>query len=284
MPDEPQEASRRLEADEVRRVWNTNAEFWDSRMGEGNEFHRRLLLPVLDRLLALRPDERVLEIACGNGQLARWMARRGARVVATDVSDQLVALARKRTTELADRIDYRVVDATDEPALRGLGSQAFDAVVCNMALMDMPEVEPLARVLPQLLGSGGRFVFATTHPCLNRGDMPRVARWTDEGGVIQETIGLEIRRYLTPHRVGGLAIIGQPAVQPYFERPLHLLLGPFLRAGLVVDALEEPAFPVEPSAASEPWFSWSRSLREIPPALLVRMSRGTSEGARRRLS
>lgn len=283
MPEQPQEASRRLAVDEVRRVWNTNAAFWDSRMGEGNDFHRRLLLPVLDRLLALRPDERVLEIACGNGQLARWMARQGVRVVATDLSDQLVALARNRSTEVRDRIDYRVVDATDEPALRELGSEEFDAVVCNMALMDMPEVEPLARALPRLLGPAGRFVFATTHPCLNRGDMPRVARWTDEGGLIQETVGLEIRRYLTPHRVAGLAMIGQPAVQPYFERPLHLLLGPFLRTGLVLDALEEPAFPDEPSGASEPWFSWSKSLREIPPALVVRMTRGRSDRALRSL-
>ncbi|MGI0070796.1 MAG: class I SAM-dependent methyltransferase [Thermoplasmata archaeon] len=264
---------------EVRRVWNTNAAYWDARMGEGNEFPLRLLLPALDRLLALRSGERVLEIACGNGQLARWMAERGAHVVATDLSDQLIELAQRRTVEQRARIDFRVVDAGDDAALRDLSSAKFDAVVCNRARMDMPDIDPLARALPDLLGPRGRFVFSTTHPCLNRGDMSRVARWSDEGGAVRETIGMEIHHYLTPRTVEGLALIGQPLAQTYFERPRSLLLGTFLNAGWVVEALEEPAFPADPDTfrggpsppTAQPWYSWSKSLREIPPALLVRM-------------
>lgn len=277
MPDDPEKAAPRADSDSVRRVWNANAGFWDSQMGEGNEFHLRVLLPSLERLLALRAGDRALEIACGNGQLARWMARHGASVVATDLSDQLIERARRKPAVGPGRVDLRVVDASDEAALRALGSREFDVVVCNMALMDMPEIEPLARALPELLGPGGRFVFSVTHPCFNRSDSPRVARWSDEGGVVRETVGLEIRAYLTPRAVEGVAVLGQPLAQSYFERPIELLLAPFLRAGLVLDALEEPTFPAteaDPASPPRPWFSWSRSLREIPPALVARMVRG----------
>lgn len=272
-------APERFDSDEVRRVWNTNAAYWDARMGEGNDFHLRLLLPVLDRLLGLRPRERVLEIACGNGQLARWMVERGADVVATDLSDELIALAEKRTVKARDRIDYRVVDASDPAGLRALESGEYDAVVCNMALMDMARIDPLASSVPNLLKPRGRFVFSVTHPCFNRGDTSRVARWSDEGGVVQEMIGVEIHQYLTPRTVEGLAILGQPVAQPYFERPLSRLLAPFLKEGLAVDALEEPSFPEDPPEslrAPQPWFSWSKSLREIPAALIVRMTRTRS--------
>jgi 2-polyprenyl-3-methyl-5-hydroxy-6-metoxy-1,4-benzoquinol methylase len=261
------------ESAEVREVWNANAEFWDARMGEGNEFHLRLLLPTLDRLLSVGPGDRVLEIACGNGQLARWIAGRGAEVVATDLSDRLLDLARRRTLKARARIDYRVVDATHGPALRALGSASFDAVVCNMALMDMPDVAPLAHAVPALLKPEGRFVFSTTHPCFNQGDAQRVARWWDDRGVPRETTGVEVVRYLTPRKVWGAAMIGQPRAQPYFERPLSRLVAPFLDAGLVVDALEEPGFVEEPETARSPRFSWSSSFREIPPALVVRMIR-----------
>src|SRR6185295_10902327 len=99
---------------------------------DGNEFHRTLIVPSVDRLLEVRPEEEVLEIACGNGAYARHLAAKGARVTATDFSENFLERARIHTTELADRIDYRLLDATDESALLTLDHNRFDAAVCNM--------------------------------------------------------------------------------------------------------------------------------------------------------
>ena len=274
MGQSPSDRLRDADTDEVRRVWNANAAFWDERMGEGNAFHRSLLLPALERLLALRPGEKVLEVACGNGQLARWMAARQVSVLAIDLSEEMIAIAKSRTRTSAKSIEFRVLDASDHGVLRELGTGAFDVVVCNMALMDMPTIDPLADALPNLLNPAGRFVFSVTHPCFNVSDMVRVARESEEGGSAHETRGIEIRRYLTPRKVRGIAMFGQPEPQPYFERPLSGLLGTFFRRGLLLDALEEPSFSASPEV-SQPWFSWSR-YSEIPPALVARLVRRPS--------
>lgn len=274
----PSVPERRTAADidEVRHAWNENATFWDSRMGEGNSFHRTLLLPSIERLLALKSGECVLDVACGNGQLSRWMSERGARVVGIDLSERLIEIARAKSSPGGEKIDYRVVDASDASALRQLGPTSYDAIVCNMALMDMPAIDPLAESVPSLLKPGGRFIFSALHPCFNTGDARKVASESEEGGNLRETVGVEVTRYLTARKVLGLAMVGQPAPQPYFERPLHALLEPFLRSALVLDALEEPAFPKDATPSDQPWYSWSR-FAEIPPALVVRMiPRGTT--------
>ena len=77
-------------------AWNTNAQFWDERMGEGNDFFNVLVWPAVERLLRPRPGARLLDLACGNGLTSRRLAGRGASVVAVDFSEELIALARER--------------------------------------------------------------------------------------------------------------------------------------------------------------------------------------------
>ena len=88
---------------EVGEIWDRNAEYWDLRMGEGNAFHSELVQPSQERLLDLRAGDLVLDVACGNGQFARQMARLGARVVAFDISARMIELARGRTRDDAAR-------------------------------------------------------------------------------------------------------------------------------------------------------------------------------------
>jgi 2-polyprenyl-3-methyl-5-hydroxy-6-metoxy-1,4-benzoquinol methylase len=140
--------------EETRAAWNMNAAFWDQRMGEGNDFVELLIWPVTERLLELRPNQRVLDIACGNGLYARRLAEAGAEVVAFDFAAEMIAHAVERTTEHTERVQYHVLDATDEDSLLGLGENRFDTAVCNMALFDMAEIKPLMRALARLVRPG----------------------------------------------------------------------------------------------------------------------------------
>ena len=255
-------------ADDVRAVWEANAEWWDDYYKEGNHFHLTLIAPPTERLLQIRPGETILDVACGNGAFARRMAQLGASVLAFDFSASFIECARKRAVEHADRIEYRVIDATDRDALLALGEARFDAAVCTMAIMDMADIEPLAETLPRLLISGGRFVFSVLHPCFNNPSTQTVAEHGDREGELLTVRTVKVERYMTPFSAKGIGIVGQPTPQIYFHRPLHALLEPFLRHGLVLDGLEETAF-TDPSNARSP-LSWDH-YPEIPPVLVVRL-------------
>ena len=82
--------------DEVRSTWDELAAFWDERVESGSTWQRHLIQPAVERLLLLQPGERVLEIACGNGEFARRMSELGGQVLAVDFSDGMLERASAR--------------------------------------------------------------------------------------------------------------------------------------------------------------------------------------------
>lgn len=253
---------------EAQSIWNQNAAFWDERMGDGNQSQRLITGPATLRLLDLQPGEYVLEIACGNGVLTRQLAQLGARVLAIDFSQELLNKALARMSDYADRIAYRLLDATDASQLLALGRAKFDAAVCSMALMDIADIEPLLSALTRLLKPGGRFVFSVTHPCFNTTGTRLMAVEEDRNGELVITNSVIVDKYLSLGHSKGTAIVGQPVPQLFFNRPLNVLLGACFHAGFVLDGLEEPVFP-EGIEATRP-LSWV-NLKEIPHALIARL-------------
>ena len=254
---------------ESREIWDANAGYWDDHMGDaGNAFHRELVAPAAEKLLALRDGESVLEIACGAGLFARRMAELGAIVTATDFSPAMIERARKRTEAVQDRITFRLLDATDPGQLGSLPSGRYDAVVCNMAIMDIAEIDPLFAAVSRVLAPDGRFVFTICHPCFNTSGADRVASETDSGGHIAVKHSLSVNRYRTLGVETGIGIKGQPRPQYYFHRTLADLLGAAFHHGLMMDGIEEPYFgPPEPGDRA----LGMRHFTETPMLLGVRL-------------
>lgn len=120
-------------------------------------------------LLGWLPDDlrgaRVLDAGCGTGALAVEAARRGAHVVAIDLSGTLVDLARERMpADLgAGSIDFRVGDMTD-PALG-----TFDHVVGMDSLIHYvaPDMARVVAALARQAGRSVQFTFAPRTPLLS---------------------------------------------------------------------------------------------------------------------
>lgn len=254
----------------TREVWDGIAEWWDDKIGDGNSFQNLLIEPATERLLQVQPGERLLDIACGAGRIARRMAALGASVVAIDHSAKFIQRARERTTENTDKIDYRILDASDAVALQSLGKAQFDAAVSTMSLMDMASIEPLISTLPRLLKPDGRFVFSVLHPAFNSGTVRLVSERYDDGHALVTRLGVTITDYATPFHYTGIGIAGQPIPHHYFHRPISLLFGTCFKHGFVLDGMAEPTLPQDSGTGSDsavPRSQW----HSMPPVLLARM-------------
>ena len=254
-------------------AWDQNAEFWDEAQGdEGNYWQRMLVFPATLELLQPLPFS-VLEIACGNGNFARQLARHGVAVMATDGSRAQLDRAEERSTGVIIR--WMRLDATDRSelaALTGAVGAPFGAVVCNMALMDIAQITPLFDMLPLALADNAPFVFSILHPAFNTGPDARLFAERIElpsGELIQET-GVRITGY---HRTGvqhGIAVAGQPSIQPYFHRTLTELLSAAFDRGWLLDGIREPSITDGGAGDAQGRLSWDH-MPNIPPVLVVRL-------------
>lgn len=257
--------------DFTRDAWNANAQVWDDRMGDnGNEFFNVLCWPILEAMISPVANHRILDVACGNGLTSRRLAALGAQVTAFDFSANLIELAKLRTTQYTTSIFYHILDATNESQLYEILAPfaPFDSALSNMALFDMPEIEPLFRVLPRLLKLNGTFTFSLMHPAFNNPSAALMAEEWDDGE-IHTRYAVKVSRYMTPFTSRGLALRNQPQPQLYFHRPLQDYLSLAFQNGFILDGFAERAFPPD-----HPQFStlgWGGKFSEIPPAVILRL-------------
>ena len=95
---------------------------------------------------------RVLEVGCGWGELAEWIAREtAAEVVAVDLSPRMVELALDR------EVNARVADVQQLPFADG----EFDCAVAAWMLYHVPDLDRAIAELARVLRPGGRLVAAT---------------------------------------------------------------------------------------------------------------------------
>jgi ubiquinone/menaquinone biosynthesis C-methylase UbiE len=251
--------------DDVRAAWDELASFWDQRMQARATWQRKLIQPSVERLLGLEQGERVLEIACGNGEFARRMSELGGQELAVDFSEGMLERARAHGGD----VEYQYADAMDEQALLALGDPAsFDAVVSNMAIMDMESIEPMAAASFRLLKPGGRFVFSTLHPAFNSSAV-RPTVELDLEGSITEVYSVKVSSYGRPSTGKGVAIPGQPIEQWYFHRPLWMILKPFFDRGFALDGLEEPLVGSEHAEPGSPSYVYT----QLPGEFVARMGK-----------
>ena len=95
---------------------------------------------------------RVLEVGCGRGETAEWIAREpGAEVIALDQSERMVELTRARG------IDARLGDVQELP----FEDESFDCVVAAWMLYHVPDLDRGLAELARVLRPAGRLVAVT---------------------------------------------------------------------------------------------------------------------------
>jgi len=115
--------------------------------------------PLLEEV-RLRPGERILDVACGTGIVARVAKERQGStgtVVGVDLSPQMLGVARR----VAPTIDWREGHAATLPLRDG---EEFDVVLCQQGFQFFPDRAAAARQMHGALVRGGRLGVSTWRP------------------------------------------------------------------------------------------------------------------------
>ncbi len=115
--------------------------------------------PVIAGIAGMGPGDRVLDVACGTGILARDAATRvgpSGRVTGLDLNDAMLVVARR----LRPDIEWRQGDAMKLPFADG----AFDVVASQMAFMFFPDQVAALSEMWRVLAPGGRLAVAVCAP------------------------------------------------------------------------------------------------------------------------
>ncbi len=234
--------------------WHQMAEWWDKKMGdEGDLWHRTLIDPALLHLVGEVKGMRVLDLCCGNGYLSRRFARQGATAIGVDTNAPLIERANERETQEPLGIVYHVADAAH---LDMLEDNAFDIVVCNMALMDIENATGAIQEVARVLQQQGRFIASLSHPCF---DKVNTSGWAIEHMYPTITIWRKMSHYreISVADLPWTRVPNQIVYTHSYHRPLSWYFRTLRASGLVVASLEEPEPTDEFLANSEqgPWIA-----------------------------
>lgn len=189
----------------------------------------------------------ILEIGCGGGQAGRWLAERGAKVTGIDISEAMLAYARRGPAPLA-------VAAATATALP-LRNQSFDIAFTSYgAIPFVADLLTLFQEAHRVLRPGGLWVYSTLHPI--RWAFPDDPGWD----------GLKV----TMPYFGATAYVerddlGTP-VYAEFHHPLAEQVNDLVAAGFRITRMVEPEWP---EWNDQTWNGWSPLRGQYIPGTLI---------------
>lgn len=147
--------------------WGKEARWYSDHLEQDDTYHAKVILPNLERIVAPARNMHILEIGCGEGFFARAFAEKGATVMASDIGEELIAVAKEK----GGGPEYHVSPAED---LSWVRMRTQDVVVAVLTLQNMEHIEPVMREVAKTLLPGGRFVFVLNHPAFR---IPKASAW-----------------------------------------------------------------------------------------------------------
>jgi 2-polyprenyl-3-methyl-5-hydroxy-6-metoxy-1,4-benzoquinol methylase len=240
---------------EVIAEWSIRAKESVMDFGEEGDFARHHLLnPTLLALLGDVRGRKVLDAGCGNGYFARLLAKKGG--IVTGVEPALYRLAVEWEQAAPQGVFYLEEDLSLLLSRLPHLSGAFDTVVCNLVLQDIPDCDAAIANCLGCLRPGGDFVFSILHPCFE--DAASV--WAAKGYV--STSEYFERRAIPQGRFGY-----------FFHRPLSYYLNAVAGRGGHIRAVVEPQLKAAVPSAGK---AFERD-RYIPSFFVVRATRDAQE-------
>ena len=212
--------------------WEPVSEWYNNKVGKaGHYYHQQVVVPRALRLLALRDGSSVLDLAAGQGVLARHLPE-NIYYQGIDVAPSLIAEAKK--SNQIPLHHFTVADIT-RPTLP-IQKKDFTHAAIILALQNIAQPEKALQTAAQYLRPSGQLVIVLNHPCFR---IPRQSSW--EIDPKNKTQFRRIDRYLSPLKIPITAHPGQrrSTVTWSFHQPLAAYTQMLHDAGFVIEVMEE---------------------------------------------
>ena len=157
--------------------WGDVAEWYDEHLeGNADSYHVRVIAPNLLRVLDIKKNDTVLDIACGQGFFTRMFAEAGGTVEGSDVSYELIAKAKKHSP----LIDFYVASAH---ALSFAQAHSYDIATIVLAIQNIESIGNVFAEVHRVLKPNGRLILVMNHPAFRA---PKRTSWGwDESAEVQ---------------------------------------------------------------------------------------------------
>ncbi len=209
-------------------TWSSIADWYDELLVAGSGPHETALiglaklLPDVDRL-------DVIDIACGQGIASRLAAKLGANVTGVDSSGAMIDNARRHGTPDGMPISYSVDDAQ---VLSTFAADSFDGAICQLALMDIPDLDAALGAIARVLRPAGTLTFTIGHPVFLAPDTARVTNASGEPAI--EISGYFEERFWRSTNPQGVRRAGN------HHRTFSTYLNALATAGFSIEEAAEP--------------------------------------------
>jgi len=210
--------------------WQSSARWYDELVGEkGHYYHEHVILPRLFPLLDLTPQSSLLDLACGQGIVARKLPA-GVSYTGLDAAKELIHAAKKYSPHT-----FLAADVTKSLPIK----ETFTHATCILALQNIEQPDKVFQNVKKHLVKGGRFVMVLNHPAFR---IPRQSSWGfDDATKIQYR---KINGYMKAQKVPismhpGKAKMGEVSNTWSFHHPLSQYSAWLFQAGFVIEKIEE---------------------------------------------
>lgn len=212
--------------------WGSVALWYDTMLADTGSYQRQIILPNLLRLLDIKNGTRMIDIACGQGFFTHAFAQNGAHITGTDIASELIAIAKKNSTEKEAEF---IVSPAD--TLSFAPDNSIDAITVILAIQNINPIHTVFRESFRVLRKDGTLNMVMNHPAFR---IPKSSDWKFDAKANIEY--RRVGRYLSESQAEiemhpGDKKNGAKTIS--FHRPLQVYFKNLSNAGFVIDRLEE---------------------------------------------
>jgi SAM-dependent methyltransferase len=209
-------------------LWDEHAQWWIDGFTDGADpEYVEQIIPLAVEELAGR--HKILDLGCGDGQIARALAAQGSDVLGVDPTQLHIDVAIERR----GGPQYLLGGATNIPA----DDESFDAVVACLVFEHIDQMDEAMTEVARVLKPRGQFSFFLNHPLLQTPG----SGWIDDHIIDPPEQYWRIGPYLV--ETESIEEVEKDVYIRFIHRPLSRYVNALLANGMSLDRMVEPSPP-----------------------------------------